>query len=348
HLALQLPEHLFFVVKREKEILFDFLPFKGPYKIVSKRFLDYLQTTGLPENYEVARLTVVSHTGKSLSEQGYFALRFASFDDALVHFEEGSKRDVPMLKNRFVYDTIHATETTDREVFVVDNFCYQETLLVTEKAKTAIQEMFYRSAIYSAAAFSTAYRQDNEWLVFKQLFEIEGDGGEQHRFMGTAPTARKAVGFRIVGKACCFGLVFAENGNPGRDAPRFEQGALVQGRDDTFQQYAIAAVGEISLDMADEAVAFVHGHAAQVVKGAHLPRLDGDAGVGLAGAADGRVPGQVLVHLVAQKIQNIEAQAAVLHQAPVADQIFQAADEHQLEKDDRVERRLTRVAVEAL
>jgi hypothetical protein len=163
HLALQLPEHLFFVVKREKEILFDFLPFKGPYKIVSKRFLDYLQTTGLPENYEVARLTVVSHTGKSLSEQGYFALRFARFDDALVHFEEGSKRDVPMLKNRFVYDTIHATETTDREVFVVDNFCYQETLLVTEKAKTAIQETFYRSAIYSAAAFSTAYRQDNEW-----------------------------------------------------------------------------------------------------------------------------------------------------------------------------------------
>ncbi len=33
----------------------------------------------------------------------------------------------------------------------------------------------------------------------------------------------------------------------------------------------------------------------------------------LAGAADGRVPGQVLVHLVAQKLEDIQAQGAVLH-----------------------------------
>ena len=70
----------------------------------------------------------------------------------------------------------------------------------------------------------------------------------------------------------------------------------------------------------------------------------------LACAAHGRVPGPFLVHFVAQKQEAVEPQGAVLDQAPVADQVFQAADEHELEEHeleehDRVERGLARVAV---
>jgi hypothetical protein len=39
----------------------------------------------------------------------------------------------------------------------------------------------------------------------------------------------------------------------------------------------------------------------------------------LAGAAHGRVPGQLLVHLVAQEPEDVEPQGAVLDQAAVAD-----------------------------
>jgi hypothetical protein len=162
-LELQLPEHLFFVVKGEKQILFDFLHFKGPYKVVSKRFLEYLQTNGLATNYEVARLTIVSNRGKYLTEKEYFALRFGKFDDGLIHFDEASRRAVPNLKDCFVYNTISTIEVTDRNMFFVNKPGYQETILLTEKAKIEIQKHFYSPAIYSAAEFTTVYIQDNEW-----------------------------------------------------------------------------------------------------------------------------------------------------------------------------------------
>jgi hypothetical protein len=130
---------------------------------VSKRFLEYLQSNGLPNNYEVARLTIVSSTGKHLTKKEYFALRFGKFDDDLLHFDEASKRAVPNLKDCFVYDTISTSEVTDRNIFFVDKPCYQEVVLLTEKAKIEIQKQFYCPAIYSAAEFTTAYSQDNEW-----------------------------------------------------------------------------------------------------------------------------------------------------------------------------------------
>jgi hypothetical protein len=54
--------------------------------------------------------------------------------------------------------------------------------------------------------------------------------------------------------------------------------------DDALQQHATAAVHEIGLDMADETMPFVHGHAAQIVEGPCFPWLDRDAGIGVSGA----------------------------------------------------------------
>jgi hypothetical protein len=160
---LQLPEHLFFVVKKEKELLFDFITFKGSYKIVSKDFLEYLETSDVLKNYEVASLTVVSNTGKSITKKEYFALRFGIFDDDLINFNELSKLAVPNLRSRFVYEDIKANKKIERDLFFVDNFCYQETILLTEKAKAEIQKRFYCPIIYSSKEFTTAYIQDNDW-----------------------------------------------------------------------------------------------------------------------------------------------------------------------------------------
>nr|WP_234795214.1 hypothetical protein [Hymenobacter arizonensis] len=66
----------------------------------------------------------------------------------------------------------------------------------------------------------------------------------------------------------------------------------------------------------------------------------------LAGAAHGRVPGQFLVHLVAEEEEDVQPQGAVLDQAAVADQVIQSAHEHELEEHDRVERGLPGVAVQ--
>ena len=66
----------------------------------------------------------------------------------------------------------------------------------------------------------------------------------------------------------------------------------------------------------------------------------------LARAAHGRVPGQFLVHFIAQEIEDVQAQGAVLDQAAVADQVLEAAHQHQLEENDRVQGGLARAAVE--
>ena len=73
--------------------------------------------------------------------------------------------------------------------------------------------------------------------------------------------------------------------------------------------------------------------------------LEDDRGIQLVGATDSGVPGQVLVDLVAQKIEDVEPQGAVLDQAAVAGDVFQPAHEHELEEDDRVELGLSGVTV---
>ena len=76
--------------------------------------------------------------------------------------------------------------------------------------------------------------------------------------------------------------------------------------------------------------------------------LKDGSGIELARAADSRVLKQVLVHFIAQKIQDIEPQATVLHKAPVTNRIFQPANEQELKEHHRVKRGLAGVAVERL
>ena len=79
-----------------------------------------------------------------------------------------------------------------------------------------------------------------------------------------------------------------------------------------------------------------HTLAENVVKQAFENRR----GKELAGPAHRRVPRQLFVYFVAEKKQDIQPPGAVLHQTPVADQVFQPAHQQELEKDDRVERGL--------
>jgi hypothetical protein len=76
--------------------------------------------------------------------------------------------------------------------------------------------------------------------------------------------------------------------------------------------------------------------------------LEDGVWVELAVVAAGRVLGQVLVHLVAQKEADIQPQAAMFDEAAVADQVFQAANQHQLKAHDWGQGGLACVVVEGL
>ena len=68
----------------------------------------------------------------------------------------------------------------------------------------------------------------------------------------------------------------------------------------------------------------------------------------LAGAADGGVPGQLLVQVVLEEKADIEAVAAVLDQAPVGGDVVEVADENDLEEYYRVDALLSFGAVVGL
>jgi hypothetical protein len=159
--ALRLPEHLFLVVRKTRAVHFDFLPFKGEYKIVSQRFLDYLKQHGPPASYETAKLTVVNPAGQSIAHQPYYALRFGRFDDERLQL--GSAVGAEGLRNRFLYRAISLPAPTDQAVFVVQNFCYQDALLLTAQARQDVERQFYCPSIYSAAEFVDLYQQNYRW-----------------------------------------------------------------------------------------------------------------------------------------------------------------------------------------
>lgn len=75
-------------------------------------------------------------------------------------------------------------------------------------------------------------------------------------------------------------------GRPGPQGPftRFCKQSVVQAGEQVGQMQAVAAVDEIGLHMADDAVGRVHGQAAQVVQGPGYAGLKGDARFGGCGA----------------------------------------------------------------
>lgn len=154
---LRLPDNLFFIVKKEKELLFDYLNWKSEYKVVSAEMLLFLQENQLNDGYETAKLTVVNTSGKEISSKKYFLLRFGRFDDDLIDFNEPTKKRAVGTQGLFLYPDMQPSEKTNREIFVLKNFCYVETLIFSENLRKRIKGEFYLPEIYSSQEYVTAY-----------------------------------------------------------------------------------------------------------------------------------------------------------------------------------------------
>lgn len=160
---LKLPENLSLVIKNEKEPKFDFLNKKGEYKIVSEKLLKILVENGLNPNYETAKFTLLNKKGEDVSAQPYFLLRFARFDDELFDFNEATK--VPSaITNTFLYPDLKLKTKTDKGVFVLENFCYKDGLIINVKVKAQIESKCYEPEIYAVKDFPELFNgQMNAW-----------------------------------------------------------------------------------------------------------------------------------------------------------------------------------------
>lgn len=106
--------------------------------------------------------------------------------------------------------------------------------------------------------------------------------------------------------------------------------------------------GGVGLDQGRVHHLGVAGHHARLhAQGEHAGEdlLEERFGQKLAGARDGRVPGQRLVELVAQEVEQVQPQAAVLEELPVGDDVLQVAHQAELEEHHRIDRVLAAVVV---
>ena len=116
-----MPEELILVVKRQKEVLFDFLGYYEGIRVFSDRLLNLLIENGLNPQFEKATLNVVNTKGGNIAKQPYYLLRFCRADNELFAFNDNLKIAARDWEDTFLYPDLHLKEPTDRNIFVLGN-----------------------------------------------------------------------------------------------------------------------------------------------------------------------------------------------------------------------------------
>jgi hypothetical protein len=183
------PDEMYFVVtyKKYKKIDFDYFSILRKVRIVSENFLSFLNNNGIDDSYyEKAILHIIDLKGQTLTDKNYFALRFwhnkddkdyfnlhketekAPIDDLESYFDaldggtgDNVKKDIS--SDNSLYPDIELKKyMKGKNVFILNDFNYAETLIFTENVKDYILENFCSPEIYKAEDFPKVF--DNSYL----------------------------------------------------------------------------------------------------------------------------------------------------------------------------------------
>jgi len=159
---LLLPDELYFIIQRQKKLVFDFLPYRKNLFIISEKFKFFIETHLSDKPLEFARLKVVHKNNKEfLNEKKYYLLRVILFDDDLFDFIEEGKKRAAGLRGEFIYPSLILKNDVRQEIFFLDSFCYQESILFTGKIKDIIKAQFFRPEIYKIEDFYLAFNNNS-------------------------------------------------------------------------------------------------------------------------------------------------------------------------------------------
>jgi hypothetical protein len=155
----KLPKELFLIFQREKNVLFDFLPYYEDMFIISEEFKIYIEEQLNNKIVEYSKLNVFHKSNREFTTQKkYYLLRVLTFDDDLFDFvEDGKKYAVGLGGKEFIYPNLGLKKETDQQIFFLDNFCYQQAVIFTEKIKEEIKNNFYAPEIYKIYDFYLAF-----------------------------------------------------------------------------------------------------------------------------------------------------------------------------------------------
>jgi hypothetical protein len=174
------PSEMYLLInkKKYKEINFDYLDYHYYVKLVSENFISFLKENGLNKSYyEIASLNIIDLKGELMTKDKYYALRFGKFDDDLFNFNLESKKRAAGLRDTFIYpDMKIKTEITNKNIFVLFEFCYRDCLVLNEKGKNDVIKRYYSFEIYKAEDYPYIFNNQRNWelLPFDNSFKING------------------------------------------------------------------------------------------------------------------------------------------------------------------------------
>ncbi|BAV05583.1 Immunity protein 43 [Filimonas lacunae] len=168
----QFPEEMYLVVtKKYPAIHFDYFDYGYYVKLVSGRFLSFMEEQGVTADYyEKALLHIVDIQGHSLANQGYHALRFGKFDDQLLNWPVETRKRAAGFKDFFLYPNMQLKAPVEgKGLFVLFEFCYNNTLVFTQQVKDVILTQFISPEIYKVADFPFVFNNQYKWDVLPAM-----------------------------------------------------------------------------------------------------------------------------------------------------------------------------------
>jgi hypothetical protein len=164
----QLPKSLIYVVKKHKELLFDYLNFNSDILVVSDIFLNFLDENGFENAYEIASLKVVNKKGEGIiNKKNYFAIRIGFFDDTVFDFVEKGRVKLDSLVGKskdFLYPNLKLKATVNqKELFILNEFGYKGYFIFTKEIKEEMTSKFYHPEIYSIKEYPALYKNEFEF-----------------------------------------------------------------------------------------------------------------------------------------------------------------------------------------
>lgn len=166
--AHRFPVEMYLVVtKKYPSIQFDYFDYSHYVKLVSGRFLSFIQEKGLTSDYyEKATLHIVDVQGNSMAGEEYYALRFGKFDDQLFEFPIEGRKRAAGLKDFFLYPNLSLKAPVEgKSIFALFEFCYNNTLVFTKEVKEEILDRFHYPEVYKAEDYPFVFNNQYKWDV---------------------------------------------------------------------------------------------------------------------------------------------------------------------------------------
>ncbi|GIM57486.1 hypothetical protein CAPN006_18780 [Capnocytophaga canimorsus] len=155
----KLPNTLYLEITGNFSLQFDFLALGYGAKVVSEDFLNFLQENGVKDGYEIAKIrSVVNRSDKVLETKPYYVLRFYEVDDDLLEYPVEGAVYATGTKGKKIYPHLTPKQGVEKNIFVLRESPYDESLIFTEEIKDKIiKRKFITPQIYTTQEYIQAY-----------------------------------------------------------------------------------------------------------------------------------------------------------------------------------------------